>query len=79
MKTLILSGIVLLGFALPLKAASYYPAKLDDPKAVYLTKERFQVRADGVADDSTPLQSAIDKVEAEHRSEEHTSELQSPC
>jgi len=66
MKTLIISGIVLFGFALPLKAASYYPAKLDDPKAIYLTKERFQVRADGVADDSTPLQSAIDKVEADH-------------
>jgi sugar lactone lactonase YvrE len=45
---------------------SYYPAKLDDPAAVYLTKENFPVHADGVTDDSAALQSAIDKVDDEH-------------
>ena len=64
-------GFVLLGllFAVPpvLKASqSYYPARLDDPAAVYLTKDNFPVQADGVADDSEAIQAAIDKVEEEH-------------
>ena len=64
-------GFVLLGllFAVPpvLKASqSYYPARLDDPAAVYLTKDNFPVHADGVADDSEAIQAAIDKVEEEH-------------
>jgi sugar lactone lactonase YvrE len=45
---------------------SYYPAKLDDPAAVYLTKDDFPVHADGVTDDSAAIQAAIDKVEEEH-------------
>lgn len=47
-----------------LHAASYYTLRLDDPKAVYLTRENFPVRADGVADDSDAIQQAIDKVQA---------------
>ncbi len=35
--------------SLPLWAASYYPQRLDDPKAVYLTPDQFPVHADGVA------------------------------
>ena len=63
--------MLLLGllFAAPpaLKASqSYYPAKLDDPAAVYLTKDNFPVHADGVADDSEAIQAAIDKVEEQH-------------
>ena len=46
-------------------AASYYPLRLDDPKAVYLTPDRFPVHADGVADDSDALQAAIDRA-ADH-------------
>ena len=46
-------------------AASYYPAKLDDPKAVYLTPDKFPVHADGQADDSQAIQAAIDQA-AEH-------------
>src|SRR5579872_6344322 len=44
-------------------AASYYPVRLDDPKAVYLTKDKFPVHGDGVADDSDALQQAIDRVQ----------------
>ncbi len=45
-----------------LYGASFYPERLDDPAAVYLTQESFPVHGDGVADDSAPLQQAIDKV-----------------
>jgi sugar lactone lactonase YvrE len=45
---------------------SYYTAKLDDPTAVYLTKDSFPVHADGIADDSEAIQAAIDKVEDAH-------------
>ena len=45
-------------------AASTYPARLDDPAAVYLTAEEFHVHADGQADDSAPIQAAIDKLQA---------------
>ncbi len=46
----------------PLYGASFYPERLDDPSAVYLTRETFSVQGDGVADDSAALQQAIDKV-----------------
>ena len=61
-----LLGLLLVA-PLTLKASqSYYPAKLDDPAAVYLTKDSFPVHADGVADDSEAIQAAIDKVEEQH-------------
>jgi sugar lactone lactonase YvrE len=44
-------------------AASYYPARLEDPKAIYLTAPDFPVHADGAADDSDALQQAIDRVQ----------------
>lgn len=47
----------------PLLASSFYTHRLDDPKAVYLTPDRFAIRADGIADDSQALQQAIDKVQ----------------
>lgn len=43
-------------------AASYYPARLDDAKAVYLTSDKFPVHADGQADDSQAIQAAIDQA-----------------
>ncbi len=49
--------------ASPLWAASYYTNRLDDPKAVYLTKANFAVKADGIADDSDAIQQAINKVQ----------------
>jgi sugar lactone lactonase YvrE len=54
---------VLLAVA-PVWAASYYTIRLDDPKAVYLTRDEFPVHADGIADDSDALQQAVDKVPA---------------
>ena len=44
-------------------AASYYTARPDDPKAIYLTPESYPVKGDGVADDTAGLQQAIDKVQ----------------
>ena len=64
MKNSVLSGIVLFGIALPLWGASYYPVRLQDAKAVYLTKDSFPVHGDGQADDSAAIQSAIDQVVA---------------
>ncbi|WP_321474137.1 glycosyl hydrolase family 28-related protein [uncultured Paludibaculum sp.] len=55
--------VACLSVALPLAAASYYTARPEDPKAVYLTNENFAVKGDGVADDTVALQSAIDKVQ----------------
>jgi sugar lactone lactonase YvrE len=49
--------------AAPGWAASYYTARLDDPKAVYLTSPGFTVHADGVGDDTAALQQAIDKLQ----------------
>jgi hypothetical protein len=65
MKKAVLLGILLLWSALPVLGASYYPVRLDDAKAVYLTPDRFSVHGDGLADDSAAIQSAIDKA-AEH-------------
>ncbi len=48
---------------IPVHAASYYPIRLDDPKAVYLTPHDFPVHGDGVADDADALQKAIDRVQ----------------
>jgi hypothetical protein len=59
----ILAGLLLSAIALPLMAASYYQSRPDDAKAVYLTPDRFPVRADGQADDSQALQAAIDRVQ----------------
>jgi len=44
-------------------AESYYPERLEDAKAVYLTADQFSAHADGLADDSDALQKAIDKIE----------------
>ena len=57
---LILASLI----ATPLLAASYYPVRLDDPTAVYLTPDKFPVHGDGVADDSAAIQQAIDQVES---------------
>ncbi len=50
-------------WTLPLYADSYYPLRPEDARAVYLTKGQFGVHADGVGDDSEPLQQAINRVQ----------------
>src|SRR5580698_9965827 len=62
-KIVALTLLALFGVSLCSSAASYYPLRLDDPKAVYLTKDKFPVHGDGVADDSDALQQAIDRVQ----------------
>jgi Pectate lyase superfamily protein/SMP-30/Gluconolactonase/LRE-like region len=46
-----------------LASTSAYPARLDDPSAIYLTTEQFPVSGDGKADDSAAIQAAIDTVQ----------------
>jgi sugar lactone lactonase YvrE len=65
MKRFTLVGIILLAAVAPLLGASFYPLKLEDSKAVYLTPDHFPVHADGRADDSAAIQQAIDKVQAD--------------
>src|SRR6202521_3081018 len=59
----ITAAVVLLTAVLPLGASSYYPSRPDDAKAVYLTREQFSVRGDGVADDTNSIQQAINRVQ----------------
>lgn len=47
-------------------AASYYPQRLEDAKAVYLTAPNFAVSGDGVHDDTDAIQHAIDREQADH-------------
>jgi hypothetical protein len=61
MKT-ILAAAALLSTAVPLLGTSYYPARPNDAKAVYLSLNSFPVKGDGIADDSAVLQQAINKV-----------------
>src|SRR5258707_14513432 len=62
MKPLLTFATVLFS-AGPLFANSYYADRLDDAKAIYLTRDTFPVHGDGVADDSDVLQQAINKVQ----------------
>jgi sugar lactone lactonase YvrE len=48
----------------PMWAGSYYTVRLDDPKAVYLSRDQFLACGDGVADDSDSIQQAIDRVQS---------------
>ncbi len=60
-KTLLAAAM--LSSVVQLSASSYYPARLDDPKAIYLTQENFAVKGDGMADDSAVLQQAINQIQ----------------
>lgn len=57
---------LLLSFCVPSFADSYYPGRLEDASAFYLTPDKFHVHGDGTADDSDALQAAIDKVQETH-------------
>ncbi len=58
-----LAIVTALAASVPLWGSSYYPARLDDARAVYLTRDHFPVHGDGIADDSDALQRAINKVQ----------------
>ena len=49
--------------AVPMYADSDYPIRPADPRAVYLTKDQFEVHADGIGDDADALQHAINRVQ----------------
>ncbi|MEI6861784.1 MAG: glycosyl hydrolase family 28-related protein [Verrucomicrobiota bacterium] len=54
---------LVLGFAAPLRAQSFYPLRPDDARAVDFTKEAFGAAADGAGDDADALQQAINRVQ----------------
>jgi sugar lactone lactonase YvrE len=58
----ILAAAAILSTAVPLLGTSYYPARPNDAKAIYLSPNSFPVKGDGIADDSAVLQQAINKV-----------------
>ena len=60
-----LFGILLLvaGASLPMTAQSVFQARPDDPHAVYLERGGFGAVGDGHADDTTAIQTAIDRVQ----------------
>jgi sugar lactone lactonase YvrE len=62
MKHITLILIALTSWAVPLYADSYYPIRPEDPRAVYFTKDQFDIHADGENDDSDALQEAINNV-----------------
>jgi sugar lactone lactonase YvrE len=65
-KKTVLLGYLLSSLAVPALGQSFYPSRLDDPQAIYLTPDKFPVHADGQGDDTAALQAAIDKVRSDH-------------
>ncbi len=57
------ASVLLFLLPIPLAANSYYPSRIADAKAIYLTSDHFPVRGDGVADDSDAIQQAINNVQ----------------
>jgi hypothetical protein len=64
MKSFLAFLTLVLLFGAPVDAASVFPSRPDDPAAVYLTPDAFGVRGDGLADDTSAIQEAIDAAGA---------------
>jgi sugar lactone lactonase YvrE len=62
-KALLALAILLYPSHKSLASTSVFTQRPDDPSAVYLTPDKFPIRADGIADDSDTLQEAIDKIQ----------------
>jgi len=65
MKTILVLAVLLFS-CVSLQANSYYANQLDDPRAVYLTPDKFPMHGDGLADDTEAIQSAINQVQEAH-------------
>ena len=63
MKNSLLLAMALLGVCSAALAESVITTRLDDAKAVYLTRENFGAHNDGQSDSSAALQAAIDRAE----------------
>ncbi len=62
MKKLLIA-VAFFACAGPLFGTSYYPDRLNDARAFYLTPKNFPVKGDGIADDTAAIQQAINKVQ----------------
>jgi len=57
------SIILATGAAAQSQSKSYYPQRVEDARAIYLTPDHFPIKADGAADDTDAIQKAINTVQ----------------
>ncbi|HUD56205.1 MAG TPA: glycosyl hydrolase family 28-related protein [Terracidiphilus sp.] len=67
MMRILLFATLLLSASFSALAESVFTTRLDDPRAVYLSAPEFGAHGNGKADDSGPIQAAIDKAETSGR------------